>query len=73
MIWALILTTYMTGSINDAPAVAQTSTPGFANEQACREAGKVAQDGAPHNLGRYNNFALVTYQCVALNQRSETR
>lgn len=67
MLYVLILTTYMTGQYNDAPTVAQSSTYGFTSEQACKNAGEVARQGAPSDLGRYNNFALVTYQCSPLS------
>lgn len=67
LVYVLILTTYMTGKYNDVPTVAQTVIPGFTTEQACKNAGRVAQNGAPANLGRYDNYAVVTYQCSPLN------
>lgn len=66
MLYALILTTYMTGQYNDVPTVAQTVTPGF-SRAACENAGESARTGSPANLGRYNNYALVTYQCAPMS------
>ena len=66
MLYALILTTYMTGQYNDVPTVAQTVTPGF-SYRACENAGEIARKGRPHGLGRYNNYAVVTYQCAAMD------
>lgn len=65
MIYALILTTYMTGKYNDTPTVAQTVTPGFTQE-ACKDAGDRAKIDAPSKLGRHENYALVTYQCAPM-------
>jgi hypothetical protein len=65
MLYALILTTYMTGQYNDVPTVTQTVTPGF-SRLACENAGEVARKGRPQGLGRYNNYAVVTYQCAAM-------
>jgi len=67
MLYVLILTTYMTGQYNDVPTVAQTVVPGFTSEQACKNAGEVARRGAPSGLGRYDDYALVTYQCAPLS------
>lgn len=67
MLYALILTTIMTGKYHDFPTVAQTSTPGFTSEQACKNAGEVARRGAPSGLGRYDSFAIVVYQCAPLS------
>lgn len=67
MLYALILTTYMTGKYNDVPTVTQSSTYGFTTEQACINAGKEAVSKAPSGLGRYDNSAVVTYQCAALS------
>lgn len=67
MLYALILTTYMTGKHNDVPTVAQSTTYGFTTEQACINAGKAAVSKAPSMLGRYENFAVITYQCAPLS------
>lgn len=67
MLYVLILTTYISGVFNDYPAVSQSSTPGFTTEEACKNAGEVARSGAPKNMGRYNAFAIVTYQCAPLS------
>lgn len=67
MLYALILTTVMTGTFNDYPAITQTSTSGFTSEQACINAGKKAEQQAPKDLGRYKAYALVTFQCTTLS------
>lgn len=67
MLYALILTTYMTGKYNDVPTVTQSTTYGFTTEQACVNAGKVAVSKAPSGLGRYENYAVITYQCAPLS------
>ena len=64
MIYALILTTYLFGPFNTSPvAVTQTSTPGFTSEQACKNAGRVAQAGAVQTEG-HGNKTVITYQCA---------
>jgi hypothetical protein len=65
-IYVLILTTYMTGKYNDVPTVTQTATPGF-SRLACENAGEIARNSRPHGLGRYENYAIVTYQCSPLS------
>lgn len=67
MLYVLILTTYMTGKYNDVPTVTQSSTYGFTSQQACKNAGEIARKGAPSGLGRYDNYAVVTYQCAPLS------
>lgn len=67
MLYTLILTIYLTGQYNDAPTVAQSSTPGFTSQQACTNAGKVAQAGAVKGMGRYDTYAIITYQCAPLS------
>lgn len=65
MIYALILTTYMFGSFDKSPvAIAQTSTSGFTTEQACKNAGKIAQSGA---VQAPSQTTVVTYQCSAMS------
>lgn len=66
VLYVLILTTYMTGQYNDVPTVTQTATPGF-SRLACENAGQVARKGRLQGLGRYNNYAVVTYQCAPLS------
>lgn len=66
VLYVLILTTYMTGKYNDVPTVTQTATPGF-SRLACENAGEIARKGRPQGLGRYDNYAVVTYQCAPLS------
>lgn len=66
MLYALILTTYMTGQYNDVPTVAQTVTPGF-SRLACENAGEFARKNRPRGLGRYDNYAVVTFQCSPMD------
>lgn len=68
MLYVLILTTYMfyphTGNVYSV-AVSQTTTSGFTTEQACKNAGRVAAEGAPRELGMHR--VTTTFQCAALN------
>lgn len=65
MLYALILTTYLYGSFDKSPvAVTQTSTPGFTTEQACKNAGRVAQAGAVQTSSRKT---IIIYQCAPLS------
>jgi len=67
MIYALILTTYLFGSFQKSPmSVTQTSTPGFTSEQACKNAGKIAQAGAVQPPSSEQQ-TVVTYLCVPLS------
>lgn len=73
MFYVLILTTFLTPSSSAYPgnagqsfAVAQTSTPGFTTEQACRNAGEKAVANKPYADG-YERKITVTYQCSPLN------
>jgi len=67
MIYALILTTYLYGPFDSSPvAVTQTSTPGFTTEQACKNAGRVAQAGAVSSP-IHGRQTVITYQCAPLS------
>lgn len=67
MLYALILTTIISGKYVESATVAQTTTPGFTSEQACENAGRVAQSKAITGIGRYNEYAIVTFQCAKLS------
>ncbi|MNF89642.1 hypothetical protein D3C85_832440 [compost metagenome] len=69
MIYALIITIYMSGGTagyGESPvAVSQSSTVGFTTEQSCKNAGEVARAGRPNFPDKRS--AIITYQCAALN------
>ena len=73
MLYVLILTTYLTAGSNSYPgiagqayAVTQSSTIGFATEQACKNAGEQAVTNKPSVHG-YDRAITVTFQCSPLN------
>ena len=69
MIYALILTIYMTGGgggySEHSVAVSQSSTVGFTTEQACKNAGEVARAGRLQFSDKRNTY--VTYQCAPMS------
>lgn len=65
-IYVLILNTFMYGSYQKSPAVAQTSTPGFTTQQACINAGKAAQENLI-TLPAHEQNVVATYLCVPLS------
>lgn len=69
MIYALILTIYMSGGpggYNESSvAVSQSTTLGFTTEQACKNAGEVARAGRPNFSDK--KTAFITYQCAPLS------
>ena len=70
MLYTLILTTYLVGNFNEMPAsIMQTSTPGFTSEQACKNAGDVARNGAPSKFSVTVGTLRVhvTYQCAPMS------